>query len=133
LLFAHKDLAFAVLCGLLGALILAGGLWLTGNELLVEVRAGVLSIRRTWFGMFVWGRQLPLASLAGVTYGRSGTQLKDRNGTTVFYYLRALTTNGESHVVADGFVGASAARAAARRLAEQTGLKLIEPPAGPSS
>lgn len=118
-----------VLCWLLGLPVIAGGLWMLGNSLRVELRYGSLLIRRRFFGWHVKTKQIALERIAGLTVVKSAWSMQGGRDPQLFYALKVESLDdGSSHTAGESFVGYSAARHAAHRMAELLGLKTLYGP-----
>jgi hypothetical protein len=125
-LIAHEhSVLFGIVCWIAGLLAAASGLWLVGNRLRVELRSGSLFITRRLFRIRVRSAAVALSRITGIAcaktgFSESGAEIK------VYHRLMVKTLDGASYVVGDSFVGYGEAMAGARRLAQLTGLKVLE-------
>lgn len=117
-------LLFTLVFGLVGVGCVAGGLWMIGNRLQVEIDAAGARLRRDLFGVRVGDRELARSALAGIVARRSGS-MSSGSQVTVFYELALRTTAGELRVIGDGFRGYGEAQRAAETIAAFTGLKFL--------
>lgn len=125
-LITHYDsLFFGLVCWVTGLLAAGPGLWLVGNGLRVELRGGSFFITRRLFGIQVRNVAVKLSRVAGIACSRTGFSEQGAE-VKVYYRLVVKTSDGASYIVGDSFVGYGEAMAGARRLAQLTGLKLLE-------
>jgi hypothetical protein len=122
---ARHEAMMQLVCWVFGIPVGAGGLWLLGNALHVEVRRGSLFIQRRLFGIALSTTELPLSRVACIAVSKSALSEQGPDAQ-VFYHLLARSVDGPAHVVGDCFVGYGAALRAANRLAQLTGLKLAD-------
>lgn len=125
---ADADIVTTVVLGgvlvLVGGLCAAGGLWLLGNSLRVEVDAVGARVHRRLFGIPVRNVDIPRADLLGVGILRGGSTTTGTR-TVVHYDLVLRLPEDRWASIGDGFRGASQATLAAKTFADCTRLPML--------
>ncbi|MFP5441560.1 MAG: DUF3592 domain-containing protein, partial [Gammaproteobacteria bacterium] len=117
-------LLFGGVFGLIGLACIAGGLWMAGNRLRVEIDAAEVRIRRDLFGVRVHERAAPRADVAGIVCTREST-VTAGNKVTVYYALALKLADGSTLPAGDGFRGYGEAGRAAATIGTYTGLPFL--------
>ncbi len=109
---------------LVGAGLLAVGVWTLGNALQVRIDDGGADVRRFLFGVPVSKQQVPRGNITGVAAVRGGS-MTSGNKVTVFYRLALRRTDGKDLVIGDGFRGFGEAQRAAEAIGTFTRLPFL--------
>lgn len=117
-------LLFGGVFGLVGLACIAGGLWMAGNRLQVEIDTAEVRIQRDLCGVRVHQRATPRADIAGIVCTREST-VTAGNKVTVYYALALKLLDGSAMAIGDGFRGYGEAGRAAAAIGTYTGLPFL--------
>ena len=104
----------ASIFGLFGVPMLLGGLFSVGRALETRIAGGQVYTRRSWFGINLWTRQLPLASADQISLKSAGS-MSSGSRKTEYFHLRA-SHQGRSVRLAETIAGRDSAEALREQL-----------------